>query len=77
VIDLAAERPENPDILFVGGTGRSGTHVISQLLDSVECRCAASNAIKSIECTRMNPSRKIALVRDNNASCTIKTFNTY
>jgi len=32
VIDLAAERPENPDLLFVGGTGRSGTHVVSQLL---------------------------------------------
>jgi hypothetical protein len=31
-MDLAAERPHNPDILFVGGTGRSGTHVISQLL---------------------------------------------
>jgi hypothetical protein len=32
VIDLAAERPENPELLFVGGTGRSGTHVVSQLL---------------------------------------------
>jgi len=32
VIDLAAERPANPDLLFVGGTGRSGTHVVSQLL---------------------------------------------
>jgi len=32
VTDLAAERPENPDLLFVGGTGRSGTHVVSQLL---------------------------------------------
>ena len=32
MIDLAAERPRNPDILFVGGTGRSGTHVVSQLL---------------------------------------------
>jgi hypothetical protein len=32
LIDLAAERPENPDLLFVGGTGRSGTHVVSQLL---------------------------------------------
>ncbi len=31
-MDIAAERPENPDILFVGGTGRSGTHVISQML---------------------------------------------
>jgi hypothetical protein len=34
MIDLAAERPRNPDILFVGGTGRSGTHVVSQLLAS-------------------------------------------
>ena len=34
MIDLAAERPENPDLLFVGGTGRSGTHVVSQLLES-------------------------------------------
>ena len=34
MIDLAAERPENPDLLFVGGTGRSGTHVVSQLLAS-------------------------------------------
>ena len=34
MIDLAAERPENPDLLFVGGTGRSGTHVISQLLSN-------------------------------------------
>ncbi len=32
MIDLAAERPENPDLLFVGGTGRSGTHVVSQLI---------------------------------------------
>ena len=32
MIDLAAERPQHPDILFVGGTGRSGTHVVSQLL---------------------------------------------
>ena len=32
MIDLAAERPEDPDLLFVGGTGRSGTHVVSQLL---------------------------------------------
>lgn len=39
-------RPENPDLIFVGGTGRSGTHVISQLLGShpryarvpIECR---------------------------------------
>jgi len=31
-IDLAAERPSNPDLLFIGGTGRSGTHVLSQLL---------------------------------------------
>jgi hypothetical protein len=32
VIDLAAERPADPELLFVGGTGRSGTHVVSQLL---------------------------------------------
>jgi Sulfotransferase family len=32
VIDIAADRPENPDLLFVGGTGRSGTHIVSQLL---------------------------------------------
>ncbi|MEZ5074247.1 MAG: sulfotransferase [Solirubrobacterales bacterium] len=32
MIDLAAERPESPELLFVGGTGRSGTHVVSQLL---------------------------------------------
>ena len=32
MIDLAADRPESPDLLFVGGTGRSGTHVVSQLL---------------------------------------------
>ena len=31
-IDLAAERPSDPDLLFIGGTGRSGTHVLSQLL---------------------------------------------
>jgi len=30
--DLAAQRPEDPDLLFIGGTGRSGTHVLSQLL---------------------------------------------
>lgn len=29
---LAAERPEQPDLLFIGGTGRSGTHVLSHLL---------------------------------------------
>lgn len=27
-------RPERPDPVFVGGTGRSGTHVVSQLLGS-------------------------------------------
>ncbi|MCB0866983.1 MAG: sulfotransferase [Solirubrobacterales bacterium] len=26
------ERPEHPQLLFIGGTGRSGTHVFSQLL---------------------------------------------
>jgi hypothetical protein len=39
-------RPERPDLIFVGGTGRSGTHVLSQLLGShpryarvpIECR---------------------------------------
>jgi hypothetical protein len=43
---LAERRPENPDLIFVGGTGRSGTHVISHLLGShpryarvpIECR---------------------------------------
>jgi hypothetical protein len=41
-----APRPEEPDLLFIGGTGRSGTHVLSQLLGShpryarvpIECR---------------------------------------
>ena len=40
------ERPVNPDLIFVGGTGRSGTHVISHLLGAhsqfarvpIECR---------------------------------------
>lgn len=40
------ERPERPDLIFVGGTGRSGTHVLSHLLGShpryarvpIECR---------------------------------------
>jgi hypothetical protein len=27
-------RPERPDLIFVGGTGRSGTHVISHLLST-------------------------------------------
>jgi hypothetical protein len=27
-------RPENPQLLFIGGTGRSGTHVFSQLLSN-------------------------------------------
>ncbi len=43
--DLPA-RPKHPDLIFVGGTGRSGTHVLSQLLGShtrygrvpIECR---------------------------------------
>lgn len=30
--DALGERPSNPDLLFIGGTGRSGTHVLSQLL---------------------------------------------
>lgn len=29
-----APRPDDPDLVFVGGTGRSGTHVLSQLLGS-------------------------------------------
>ena len=41
-----AERPSNPDLIFIGGTGRSGTHVLSHLLGShpryarvpIECR---------------------------------------
>lgn len=41
-----APRPERPDLVFIGGTGRSGTHVISHLLGShsqyarvpIECR---------------------------------------
>ncbi|MCB0876700.1 MAG: sulfotransferase [Solirubrobacterales bacterium] len=33
-MDLAAERPEKPELLFIGGTGRSGTHVVSQLVGS-------------------------------------------
>ncbi len=39
-------RPDDPDLIFVGGTGRSGTHVVSHLLGShsryarvpIECR---------------------------------------
>lgn len=34
MIDLAADRPTDPQLLFIGGTGRSGTHVLSQLLAS-------------------------------------------
>lgn len=30
----ALERPGHPHLLFIGGTGRSGTHVLSQLLGS-------------------------------------------
>ena len=41
-----APRPVDPDLIFVGGTGRSGTHVVSQLLAEhpryarvpIECR---------------------------------------
>ncbi|MBA2521917.1 MAG: sulfotransferase [Solirubrobacterales bacterium] len=29
-----AERPSDPQLLFIGGTGRSGTHVLSHLLGS-------------------------------------------
>lgn len=32
--DLEQARPEHPQLLFIGGTGRSGTHVLSQLLAS-------------------------------------------
>ena len=32
--ELARVRPENPELLFIGGTGRSGTHVLSQLLSN-------------------------------------------
>ena len=32
--DLAAARPDDPELLFIGGTGRSGTHVLSQLLSN-------------------------------------------
>lgn len=43
---VLAPRPENPDLVFIGGTGRSGTHVLSHLLGShsryarvpIECR---------------------------------------
>jgi hypothetical protein len=31
-VDL--QRPDHPDLLFIGGTGRSGTHVLSQLLSN-------------------------------------------
>jgi hypothetical protein len=44
--ELLPERPADPDLVFVGGTGRSGTHVLSHLLGShsryarvpIECR---------------------------------------
>jgi len=29
---VVLDRPSDPDLLFIGGTGRSGTHVFSQLL---------------------------------------------
>lgn len=32
--ELLQPRPERPDLIFVGGTGRSGTHVVSHLLGS-------------------------------------------
>lgn len=43
---VLGERPTDPDLIFIGGTGRSGTHVLSQLLGShpryarvpIECR---------------------------------------
>lgn len=31
---IPLERPSDPQLLFIGGTGRSGTHVFSQLLGS-------------------------------------------
>lgn len=31
--DRLPPRPERPDLVFVGGTGRSGTHVVSKLLN--------------------------------------------
>lgn len=34
MIDLDAQRPADPELMFVGGTGRSGTHVVSQLLSN-------------------------------------------
>lgn len=44
--EVLPERPESPDLIFIGGTGRSGTHVLSHLLSShsqyarvpIECR---------------------------------------
>jgi len=33
-LDIVAERPTDPQLLFIGGTGRSGTHVLAQLLGS-------------------------------------------
>jgi len=33
-LDIVAERPTDPELLFIGGTGRSGTHVLAQLLGS-------------------------------------------
>jgi hypothetical protein len=32
--EIELTRPEHPDLLFIGGTGRSGTHVLSQLLSN-------------------------------------------
>ena len=44
--EILGPRPENADLIFIGGTGRSGTHVLSHLLGShsqyarvpIECR---------------------------------------
>jgi len=33
VASALPKRPESPELLFIGGTGRAGTHIISQLLE--------------------------------------------